>query len=913
MKKIAHIAFFIFLISTCANAQVNQNCTQLGFTPPPTNVANLPCCQGLAKNNAGKCDTIPFVDNALGSCTTDTQCSGGSACLPQSTPTMFSGYGPSSTPEDYPMREMFDTHLSGITAPKNNEESCDHAKFCKSYNCVGQPGLCKEKKVCRFPTEGEFAATNVNCGPDLIRTANGTCQKTPDSQNGVYAGLLENPGITSDNECKLTIDQNTLEKSKVAMRSIRAMEWLFSTLNVMGEDECVGIFPVLREDIGKKMFLTRKNILKNYSTILNQIESDFQTMLTAGDAYTKSISSNGQSTSQDVTVMYDGVNVSQKELGSRLSSGYEAMMLTYRKNNLMKSYEMAMIELLGQVSPKLTGLSTSMETWGNDNEAWSLGTSLYNNRECEGSRFEEKEWWDWDGDYYHALKDRYSKFYYVYGTNGNNSSIIERENVKNVLALIGNYENSQDAVNKFSKFLYVLIDPPMYGGLLHGNYGPLVDASESTGFLSWGGYRDHRQKGNLNGNGSQSLKAMHDKLKLTVKDFYKSLKEDSQQTKFIYEPELVDNAAKDCLDTGRTDKCTEFDTFLEEVVDESFAQFLAYSMRDAGSFTITGGFFDGITISFHPKYKDYFNNAASFRRKLLAKLEVDIQNLSMYYQTVIAERDKQNICIEKISNGIIDSGILASGSGGIQEGNYNNGGASSLNTNSGINAIKTQKLTPLSRNNYTFNLASSSLSKISDSAKFDGSSNINASSEGAQVSSGLGASLAARMTYMKDKNKKAALAGVNVESKVKAANSMMNSMGSKYGKSAGPSSSLAGSGVGTASSTKGFGFGAGPGSESGQDNKDSTSGANGVSKINSANGSYQVGDANRDSSSGGGEESLDDGTGMSDDEKEKLLTTVETNKEQFQPNEEDGIFKLVSKAYVRNLDRILVRKKKIEP
>jgi hypothetical protein len=52
---------------------------------------------------------------------------------------------------------------------------------------------------------------------------------------------------------------------------------------------------------------------------------------------------------------------------------------------------------------------------------------------------------------------------------------------------------------------------------------------------------------------------------------------------------------------------------------------------------------------------------------------------------------------------------------------------------------------------------------------------------------------------------------------------------------------------------------------------------------------------------------------MNDDEKNKLLSTVQDNKDQFQPNEEDGIFKVVSKAYVRNLDRILIRKKKIEP
>jgi hypothetical protein len=889
-------------------AQVNQNCTSIGNSPS-LSVANRPCCQGLSINNAGRCDTIPVVDTALSLCNNDSQCSGGSACLPQTTSVMFSGHGPTSTPEDYPRREEFETQLNGITSPKDNGASCAHSKECKSYNCVGNPGQCNEKKICRFSAEGEFAGANVNCGPDLVKAANGICQKSADSQNGLYAGLLENPGISSNNECKMTIDQDTILKSKIAMRSIRAMEWLFSTINVMGEDECLGIFPLLREEIGKTIYSGRKNILKNYSTVMSQIEVDFQTVLTAGDSYKKSISNNSQAASQDVNVMYDGVNVSQKELGSRLSSGYDAMLLTYRKNLLHKSYEMAMIDLLNRVSPKLSALSTAMGSWSNDAEAWSLGQTVYNNRDCEGSRYEVKEWWDWDSFHYHALKDRYAFHYYVTGSHANNSSIIERENVKNVLALIGGFQNPEDAVTKFKSPYYVLMDPPMFGGLTHGSFGQLRNSSDGTGILGWGGFRDHRKRGDLDGNDSKSLKAMHDKLKLTVKDFYKSLKEDPQQKKFIFEPELVDNAARDCFDSGRTENCSEFDAFLDEVVDESFAHFLSYSMRKAGAYTP----YQGLTIFYNDRYKDYFNDATSLRRKLLAKLEVDIQNLSVYYSTIIAERDKQNACIEKISNGIIDSGILAGGGGGIQEGNYNNGGASSLNPGAGSQAIKSQKLTELTRNNYTFNLQSSSLSKISDSAKFDGSIGTSSNSEGASVSSGLGATLAVRMKSMKDKNTKAALAGVKVDSKIKAANDIMNSMGSKYAKSS-EGTSTSNTGASSANGGKAFSFGDGTGaSTSGENTNDIGKGSVGASQnTQNGNGQYGIGSSTQSTSSSD-EEVADDGTGMNDDEKEKLLTTVENNKDKFRPNEEDGIFKVVSKAYVRNLDRILIRKKKIEP
>jgi len=157
---------------------------------------------------------------------------------------------------------------------------------------------------------------------------------------------------------------------------------------------------------------------------------------------------------------------------------------------------------------------------------------------------------------------------------------------------------------------------------------------------------------------------------------------------------------------------------------------------------------------------------------------------------------------------------------------------------------------------------------------------------------------------------------VKVDSKIKAANDIMNSMGSKYSSSSGNANSLAGTGASSASGGKAFGFGDGTGasnSDSTNGSKDaSTVGASGSQHSQTGSGSHQFGNSN-DNSSSSSDEVVNDQTGMNDDEKEKLLTTVQDNKEQFQPNEEDGIFKLVSKAYVRNLDRILIRKKKIEP
>lgn len=44
-------------------------------------------------------------------------------------------------------------------------------------------------------------------------------------------------------------------------------------------------------------------------------------------------------------------------------------------------------------------------------------------------------------------------------------------------------------------------------------------------------------------------------------------------------------------------------------------------------------------------------------------------------------------------------------------------------------------------------------------------------------------------------------------------------------------------------------------------------------------------------------------------EEEKVLSTYESNKNEYEANEDDGLFKIMSKAYVRNLNKIWEKKK----
>ena len=70
-----------------------------------------------------------------------------------------------------------------------------------------------------------------------------------------------------------------------------------------------------------------------------------------------------------------------------------------------------------------------------------------------------------------------------------------------------------------------------------------------------------------------------------------------------------------------------------------------------------------------------------------------------------------------------------------------------------------------------------------------------------------------------------------------------------------------------------------------------------------------IGSANTSDASAAGKE---DATGMSDEEKDTLAANYDRTKNKYQTNEEDSLFQVVSKTYVRNLDKILTRKKKLD-
>jgi hypothetical protein len=58
--------------------------------------------------------------------------------------------------------------------------------------------------------------------------------------------------------------------------------------------------------------------------------------------------------------------------------------------------------------------------------------------------------------------------------------------------------------------------------------------------------------------------------------------------------------------------------------------------------------------------------------------------------------------------------------------------------------------------------------------------------------------------------------------------------------------------------------------------------------------------------------SKSDPSGLSDEEKDIMSANYDRNKGDYKTSEDDSLFLVVSKTYVRNLDKVLTRRKKLD-
>jgi hypothetical protein len=885
-------------------------CSIVDQTPNPINGV---CCVGLEKNALGKCDEPAFNDTTLVRCTSGADCSGGTGCFPQSSSDLFSSVSPSTEEEEILSGKKLEleAQLHETRNPKTVGAICIHAKDCVSYSC--RAGICEDKKVCRFAGAGEFASATINCAKDLIKKPNGMCEVDPNAKNPIYLGLLSESTVQPLGKCEFRLDEESRKKSIVAMQSLRAMEFFLSTISVPAEKECFQVIPNLKNEIAAPFLTMRKNILSNFTDQLNQIEFDYKQLLDASKKYEYSNveGASGDKNPKQLTIHKDEA-ISDKDLATRQTSGYDNLMMMYRRNILFQSYEKSMRDTVKTANVKVSGLSKGMGDWKDDDTSWNNGTKSVAAYNCEGSKYQKKKFFgSWKTHYYDQVKDRWSVHYEVSGSAADNANIVKRHGVAEVLKLIGGKATKEEAITEFTKPKYYLIDPMLYSGMAY--MGPDKPLKSKSSFLGlFGGFRDLHKAYYIKGDFSASYKKMHTDLQPKIKEFYRSLKINPNQKGFVYEPELLTTEAKDCLDNpADPSKCEKFQPFLDSVNDEAFAHFLAYSYSNKDS------------------YQGFFSNATTYRRRLLAKIEVDMQNISKYYETIISHRDKQNECIEKVINGLADSGILESDNDGLSE------GGSFFDPTKGVKqpVVNTsrkatsgiRKMSPLSRTKFQLNLASSPLNRLGKNSMMDNVATFGDTSAKGGIDSTQSAFLAARKDAMLNANSKASAAGINVAAKEKAVMDSINSLArSNSDLGSGPIAGPTG-----AKGSSAFGFGDGTGKASVSDDSAPKNEVSGDKAADTAAGTIGVGGttgagdlsgigaeastAAGDSGSGAAASAANDGTGLSDSENEKLMSEYERTKGDYQGSEEDGIFSKVSKAYVRNLDKVLIKKKKIDP
>lgn len=882
-----------------------------------------PCCQGLEAGFGGKCTEPTIQDSSLTSCTTSASCSPGTACMPVSASDLFSPVSPSwEKPEVADLKEILNMQLADKDELKNIGESCSHAKECPSYSCVA--GKCVERKVCRYARLKESPAPGQKCGAGYV-LVNGFCDFDPKKKYPVFNDLIDSFEYTQvGNKCSSFKMEE--EKEKEGMNSIkhlRALEWLIMGHTVDPYNDCYNLTQALRDDIMKGFYEGRKAATLQLAKNLKQIEHDSELL------------SNAKKYGDKTVIIHGTESLTGNELDTRLASGRDLLFLMMRRNSFFIQYEEAMFKLVEETSKKFEEMNKAVSAWGDNDNVWNMGTRTTHFKECS-ARY--KIWkpirWRWK-DY----GDTGNRWGFAYTLNPNKSdvkSILEKESILKPLAKIMNM-SEEDIKSKlylkpynFPPFLInrtFLVDPLMHGGTKAQNYGKHTSDGH-RGFLGLG-RRDRHPYAN-----DPNLSKMYSDRKQNFLDHIKAF---GLGDKVNEEFELVPYMDAECLGKVAEGKeCKlfsehkkKFSEFVDDVMDISMAQFLAYSIRN------------------QKNNFGYFSDASSGRSRFLISTIVNLGNVGSYYLASMDMQRKQNECLEKIINGIVDPeyGIYEPG-GGVKEGEYYDPNLSTpgaVGNGTKPTSVKPTKGTQVAAGNIKSGLSKSILSGSTSSLGTVGGVGSGSSSsfgKGSSLSDQTLASFANRKNEMMKKNSLASSKGLKINSPKKDYADTVASMkdgDALSGSGKGGNSSGAGGGA-----TSGFGMSSTrhtthsssidemSGSESlGSENSatatgdaDGSAGAMTAGSIGAGTntgvglgGGYTAGgvaNGSGDSTAGDAVSGLTDQTGLSEEEKNQMMAVYERTKHRYDSDGEDGIFEKVSKAYVRNLEKVLIRKKSID-
>jgi|GEM_PF-5453070 len=645
-----------------------------------------------------------------------------------------------------------------------------------------------------------------------------------------------------------------------------------------------------------------------------------------------------KSRSQNVTMgefILNGDTLSPKLLKSRLTTGYDLQFLLLRKNAIYMEYEDKMFELVGeaQKTVKLFQETMADTSWAvNENKSWKIkrsrrdgdtqfdtydtgsGQSVASCRDQRGS----SPWSD-------EIQDRWNYWYRVNFTKDATKNIIDDVNFKTELLLIahkkfGNPELSEselvenwktkgpthgnrEVLDGLYDDLYHLIDFPLPGKNLSG--------ARPISYHDFGvkpfNHDDSTRERQFENDGD-FLNQIRNRMYLS---FYEShsdvhfeknenaLKQITGNSTFadiITEPELVGLGARGCTSPSAKDiklPCSEFDYYVKEISSMALAHAWSYAVHTTW------------------QYANYFNDPNNWRSSLFKHYEDQLGHLSIYYTALHAYRVS---VAGGLGTTLLDLEDLFTDEGGVGEDNFFDG---SSDSSAGTNRRPRDRPKNVKPVGFSFIRSGQSLASFSGlglsqnnllkGAKGSAGASIGSSTSGAAITS----AARKRLADLKSKNELAIKKGLDVK-KAKESFDKIIAKGNA-------GSGLSGSSNG-GSNNAGFGKTSLPSLVN--ELKDDSSltptgekvggseGVNGSAGPLTNQGNYFGGQqgGNRYGTTSG----ASDGTGLSEEEKDVMMANLDRTKNQYSSNENDGLFNILSKAYTRNLDKVLIRKKQIK-
>jgi hypothetical protein len=902
MKLLNLFYLLPLVISSLVWSQASPvTCAGLQETPLPTQQ----CCQGLKLNQSTNLCEDPVQDLSLKACTTDSDCAAAlpgknTGCFPQTEDDLFSAEA--SNPNEFtPISDRQDTVDDDRDANPNEPvaagQACVKSSDCISYACDPVSKLCLDKKICRLGYVGDILTSpGVKCEAGLVLTPEGKCDLSEQDKQLYFLGLIENDvELNTQRRCDFREHQNDLqmkeirEKSIVSMKTLRAMEWLFANSTLEESQECLKVLPYMREGMAIPFNAERKKILTNFNIEMAKIENDNMTLQSARETSTAMISIHGEA-------------IKERDLATRRTSGYDAMKIMWRRNLLFQSYEKAMRDLIVAAGNKIGGLATEMANWTDNSLKWKVGDKEWTAAtagKCRGKKSKK-------------IRKRWANYFQVNASSPANAEVVKSKTIVDYLALVNG-----DSVTSVTSTLvngpkntmfknYFLIDP-----LMPGN-------KESASFDKFGSGKPSKRR-----LGDAAYPEIRQAFRESIQEFYKKMKGDGAPANFVYEPEIVKMEARDCIEKPDGPNCQLYSDFLEEMTDIAFAQFLAYSIHSENT------------------YKLYFPKGDTMRRRLFAKYETDIQNVVKYYGSMITAREEQAKCLEDTMNQVVTDliddgpGVQldtrgAAAAGGSSDGSPTSGaavgttatasGAANLNgvggasrgdVASGSQLKSSLRVTQSSRVPFSADLRLGSMKNMTNFAKMDtlgaASSSSFASGNGFFSSGADDKQFAVNLNALKSANNTARAKGISLTSKEKITLAPLKNLAHSFSVTTNP----------TQVASNGLGSGV-AGLEVTPANSGNDPGAEPRGKMIESGNAHSAAVNTADVfpkpvfSEGNSQYKTLGSTPVSTSDQEIIEASYQRMRGEYASDEEDPLFSKVSKAYVRNLDKILKKKKKIE-